>query len=322
MKKIFTPLFLGLAMFIWAGCGEDEGQSADQATANTAESEAPADAANQRRTGTLAVSLWDKAGLRTAPGRGKEAEYITTINFGELVTYLDEEKEVESEDRTYVKVRLTDGSEGWTNQYLMAMDAMRAVAVEPIQLYRRPDLTTITDKSFEEGEIFAVLASENGDWVEVVGKQRKKEGWMRKDQAKFTTDEIDVTVAILLDRAMQESNPADREEALTQIAENPSFSTSALMPKVKEALSEVPTIPDLPANQLYITADKLNVRSEPDTEADNVVFQVSQGDILTIRRRGDLATIREMEDYWYEIENQNGEVGWIFGYFTSKRLED
>lgn len=319
MKNSLTPLLLALLALLWAGCSDDESKSEAAATADTEMAASGEASATMRSTTPLAVSLWNKAGLREEAGRS--AKYITTVNFGELVTSMGEEEEIESEDRTYIKVRLADGQEGWVNKYLLAVDAMRAVAVEDIQVYRRPDLTTMTDDVFEEGEIFAVLTGDRDDWVEVVGKERKKKGWIQTVTSKYETDEIDVTVAILLDRAMDESNPTAREEALSRIADNPSFSMSSLMPKVKEALSDVPTIPDLPANQLYITADKLNVRSEPDTEADNVVFQVSQGDILTIRRRGDLATIRGMEDYWYEIE-KDGQVGYVFGYFTSKKLEE
>ena len=64
-----------------------------------------------------------------------------------------------------------------------------------------------------------------------------------------------------------------------------------------------------------------NVRSEPDNEADNVVFQLASNDICTIIERGERVEIREMNDYWYKIE-KDGHEGWIYGYFTSKRLSE
>ncbi|MEM9984617.1 MAG: SH3 domain-containing protein [Bacteroidota bacterium] len=323
MKKIFIYLLaMGLVLFA-ASCGEESADPSIEEEQATAETDGAAETANQRvDDGTsLAVSLWNLAGLRDKPGRGKEAEYITSINFGELVTYLGESEEIEKEKRTYAKVELVDGKVGWVNEYLLAVDAMRAVAIEDIEVYTRPDLTTYKGKKFKKGDIFAVLNGDRDDWVEVLGKEKDITGWVMNDEAKFKTGEIDVTVAILMDRAMDLDDPKAKEEALKNIAENSTFSSSALMPLVEEALSSVPTIPDLPANQLYVTATDLNVRSEPDNEADNVAFQLNQGDICNILTRGELVKIREMEDYWYEIE-KDGQTGWIYGFFTSKRLEE
>ena len=323
MKQLFISLLMMGLLGLWAACSEDGARAEKTETAaeqTGAASDSTEEAANQRTTNHLAVSLWNRAGLRTQPGRGKDAEWITSINFGELVTYTGEEQEVASEDRTYAKVELADGKSGWVNKYLLAVGAMRAVALQDIEVYQRPDLTTYDGDKFEEGEIFAVIEGDRKDWVEVLGKEREEKGWIRVNQAKYKTDEIDVTVAILLDRAQAISDPVEREEALKNIAENSTFSSSALMPLVEDALNDIPTIPDLPANQLYIMTDVLNVRSEPDPEADNVTFQVKQGDICNILRRGKLTEIREMEDYWYEIEF-NGQTGWVFGHFTSKRLE-
>ncbi len=322
MKKIFIYLLtIGFAMLALS-CGEESAETSANEEQATAETDEAAEAANQRVDGTsLAVSLWNLAGLRDKPGRGKDAEYITSINFGELVTHLGETEEIEKEKRTYAKVELVDGKVGWVNEYLLAVDAMRAVAIEDIEVYTRPDLTTYKGKKFKKGDIFAVLNGDRDDWVEVQGKEKNIAGWVLNNDSKFKTGEIDVTVAILMDRAMEMDDPKAKEEALKSIAENSTFSTSALMPLVEEALTSVPTIPDLPANQLYVTATDLNVRSEPDNEADNVVFQLNQGDICNILTRGDLVKIREMEDYWYEIE-KDGQSGWIYGFFTSKRLEE
>ena len=60
---------------------------------------------------SIAICLWPKVGLRDKPGR-KDTKYLTTIYFGETVALLDEKKKAE-DDKEYLKVRLSDGSEGW-----------------------------------------------------------------------------------------------------------------------------------------------------------------------------------------------------------------
>lgn len=331
MKHFATYWLIALAL-LWAGCGDDtsESQSANQADAqNTREVQSPHDEATMRQSATahLAICLWNQAGLRSQPGRGKDADWITAISFGEVVNLTGEEQTVESSDRNYLEMELSDGKKGWSYGYLFAVDAMRATALQDVEIYKRPDLLTFEGKKFERGEIFAVKSGGKDEWVEVVGKERDKSGWMRKEGAKYSTDEIDVTVAILIDRAMNESDPKAREEALRDIAENSTFSSSPMLSIVDEKLANIPTIPDLPANQLYVTAQNLNARSGPDNEADNVVFQLQEGDVCTILERGDLTEIRNMEDYWYKVSfegqvSNEGQEGWVFGYFTSKRLSE
>lgn len=326
MKQLAIFWLTAMAI-LWTACGDDDTNSSSQQAGQTEQvgDEGNASdrsvAASSSPTSDIAISLWDQAGLRDAPGRGKGIKYLATINFGEVVTLTGEEKQIEGDSRNYIEMQLSDGKVGWSYDYLFALDALRAAALQDIELYKRPDLTTFAGKKFERGEIFAVKSGDRDDWVEVLGKEKKKEGWIRKDAVKYSTDEIDVTVAILIDRAVNESDPTKREEALKQIAENSTFSSSPMLSLVDEKLADIPTIPELPANQLYITTENLNVRSEPDTEAENVVFQVTEGDICTIIERGDLASIRDMEDYWYNI-SFNGQEGWIFGHFTSKRLAE
>mgnify|MGYP006266340423 CR=1 FL=1 len=324
MKQILLVTLMSIA-WLWMSCGEDaaDSQGAKQAAppASTDQANSSPDAEEVSPTANVGICLWNQAGLRSAAGRGGEAKWITAVSFGEVVTLTGEEEAIESEDRTYLKMELSDGKVGWSNAYLYATDATRAAALQEVEIYKRPDLTTFDGDQFERGEIFAVKSGGKDDWVEVIGKERKKKGWIRKNATKYSTDEIDVTVAILVDRALEESDPREREKALKNIAENSTFSSSPMLSLVDDKLADIPTIPDLPANQLYITAENLNVRSEPDTEADNVAFQLNEGDICTILERGDLVEIRNMEDYWYKVSFE-GQEGWVFGFFTSKRLAE
>ena len=313
MKTIsFYGLFALLSLGLIACGGSNQSEPTQAAPAAEAEPEA----SRKASVDNIGVCLWDGAGLRETAG--KSAKWAAGINFGEMVILTGQQEEVAAENRTYLEMELADGKKGWANGYLFATGASRAVALADMDVYKRPDLTTFTGDKFTKGEIFALVASDREGWMEAFGKEKKKAGWVQAYEEAYSTDEVDVTVGILVDRAMQEDDPTAQEEALNRIASNSTFSSSPLMSYVDAQLASIVPLPELPANQLYITADDLNVRSEPDSEADNVIFKLSKGDICTILERGERVQIRDMDDYWYKIE-KDGQSGWIYGYFTSKR---
>ncbi len=303
---------------LWTACGDAGDSESAESMNDSLMMETTAPSADLSK---MAVCLWNEAGLRSAPGRGSDAKWVTAINFGELVTLTGEEMEIESEKRTYYEMILSGGSQGWSSGQLFAVDAKRAVSYGNIDLYKRPELTTFTGDQFEPGEMFAVMrnTSQPG-WLEVYGKEKKKKGWIQEN-SRFAVDEVDVSVAILLHQALSEKTPKAKQEALERILSSSTFQSSTLIGLVEEAKQALVARAALPANQLYITATKLNVRAEASTESE-VRFQVEEGAIATIIERGeDMIEVGGNTDYWYLIEI-DGQEGWIFGKHTSKSLSE
>jgi uncharacterized protein YgiM (DUF1202 family) len=304
-------LLLLTAALLFA-CGEDR-----NAGGNPAATSNPAPAPPK-----MAISLWEQAGLRDKPGRDKSAKVLASINFGEKVL-LTGNRALDSadKDRPYVEVELADGKKGWTAENLLALDARRAVALDNLAIYRRPDLTTVSSDNVPKGALIALQLGEKEGWVEFAGREKKLKGWIQGD-SRFSEDEVDVTVAIQLERALKEKDPDKQEALLAQIENNPTLRQSPLISLITEMRSKAEALPELPSYQLYITANAVNVRLTPDNEsATNVVFQLKYGDVCTILERGDRVQIREMDDYWYKIEFE-GKEGWVYGYFTSRKLEE
>jgi hypothetical protein len=184
----------------------------------------------------------------------------------------------------------------------------------------------MTGKSFESGDIL-VIENSKGDWHEVVGFERAKSGWIQ-GTANLSQKQEDILAIMLYERAMQEETADKRREQLELILGNASLSGSAFLPQVRKAMDAMQgtspgeniEIPELSQNQLSIIASKLNVRSGPTIEADNVVFQLERGDVAKVlQKSADRETVNGMEDYWYQIEYQ-GQQGWVFGYHTSRRI--
>ena len=325
MKTAKYPLILLIVSLLFFSCDNSSSTTAEAETTDESETATETAEATEAMTASssddisLAVCLWPEVGLRSKAGRGKDAKWLAGMKFGEVVTLTGNE-EMDG-DRKYLEMELIDGKTGWANDYLFAVNAQRAVATATLDVYRRPDLTTFEGKQFEKGEILAVSEDEKDGWREVYGLEKKKAGWIQPN-TNYSTDEVDVTVAILYAQALMEKSPLKQEEKLQNIAKNSTFNQSQLMSVVDEKLIELGKLTQLPANQLMVTTDNLNVRSEPDSEADNIVFKLQAGDICNILERGEAKVeIRNMNDFWYLIE-KDGKEGWIFGYFTSKKLEE
>lgn len=310
------PLFLLATLSLFVGaCGDSSAPASSDAAAQAEEA---AEVVPEKASAT-AVCLWNEAGLRAAAGRGSDAKWVSSVNFGEVVTLTGEETKPEGDDKTYVEMILKGGAQGWSNSSLFAINAARAAAYGDIDLYKRPELTTFTGDQFEPGEIFAVMPdSEYEGWLEVYGKEKKKKGYIQEN-SRFTKDEIDVSVSIMLTQALAEKGPQKQKEALERIMNSSTFQSSALIGLVETALSNLKERAELPANQLYVTADKLNARAEMSTTSE-VLFQIDGGAIGTIIERSpDMVEVNGNTDYWYLIE-VDGQEGWVFGHHTSKAL--
>ncbi|MHA7829576.1 MAG: SH3 domain-containing protein [Flagellimonas sp.] len=274
------------------------------------------------------ICLWPKVGLRDKPGR-EDTKYLTTIYFGETVEYLDEKEKAE-DDKEYLKVRLSDGSEGWVYEYLFAMGGELAIIDNETELYKRPDIMTFEGEKLEPMDMVVIFKNEdNEEWYEITSMKRDKKGWMQGD-IDAIQNEIDVKLGILYWRAMEETTEK-KFELLENILANPNFKKSKLIDHVNKALydseegeafyiEELDSFENLSSNKLGIKTDMANVRSEPKPNGD-VLFQVEKGDICHIIAQGEsLEKMHDITDRWYKI-NFNGQEGWVFGFYTTKRRE-
>ncbi len=316
MHTLFTSTLFTTVIMLLFSCGGDS-SSSTQANDSAGDSTEVASLAETAVSTTKeAISLWGKVGLRDAPG--SKAKYLTTIFFGEKVDMLGESQEIESEKRTYIKVGLSDGKEGWVNEYLFATNAQLAVAANEIDIYKRPDLMTASGKKLKRGEIVAFMDSDKAGWLEIIGEERKKAGWVQNNNS-LSSDPVDVTVAVLVQKAMKEGSPEQKEAALKIISENSTYQNSIFIDLVESSLAEISALSNLRDDQLSISADQVNVRDLPSVDESKVVFQLNEGDVCTVLRRTDeKMEIKDMNDYWYKID-YNGETGWVYGHHTSKK---
>lgn len=172
-----------------------------------------------------AVCVVDDASLRAAPT--SNSEWITAVAIGERLTWLGiSENDTVKESREYYKVELMDSTVGWMTSYAIELHAQPAVAIREARIFRRPQIVTQTDLKFEPMEYFVVLQTDT-DWLEVVGKNRKKSGWIERSAASLKDE--DIAVGILASKAMEEKDKKTRFEKLEDIIQNPAFAHSVFI---------------------------------------------------------------------------------------------
>jgi hypothetical protein len=220
------PLFI-LILIMFAGCGSNEGKKSIDVT------EKKDNSVKQVLQKTASVCIWDRGTVRATPK--KNGKYVSSMSLGEKINWLGETA-VDSNDRNkmYYHVELSDGTTGWASQYVVAPDAKAGITTKEVPIYLRPDLLTLTNKSFNEMELVAITKS-TGEWLEVTGKEGKKKGWIKSRLV--SEKDADIAVGLLTSKALEVKDSSKQYERILEIVDNPSLASSRFMNDLKERVS-------------------------------------------------------------------------------------
>ena len=162
---------------------------------NTSESENDSTAVLEEGiTPVAAVCVWDNLSVRAIPS--DKGKWLTSLSLGESITLLNETVVDSTSERTYTKVQLTDGNEGWSLADFIVADGEAATFIQDADVYSRPDLLTKTNKQYSRMDIVAIKSTQDG-WLEVVGKRKDgryiETNWVKSDN--LSTEDVDIAVA-------------------------------------------------------------------------------------------------------------------------------
>lgn len=168
------------------------------------------------------MSLWNNLALRETPA--KDGKFVARVNMGETFTTSDSSDW--SEEDEYVFVELKGGQSGYILNRLVQTKAVPLAIHSDAVIHSRPDELTRTDKTFSRMDIVALVdAKEEYAWLKVKGRTPGdkwfKEGWIKADRG--TQNPIDIAVASLVNKALEEKDDAARYSLLTDIYSNPDF---------------------------------------------------------------------------------------------------
>ncbi len=233
-------LLLAFAVFFYS-CGSEENQEVDDADEmeETGDSGEPEDYEEQYQESPI-VCMWSKVSLRNAPtSKGK---WLTWIYLGETATYtgITEKDTTVAKGKDYAKVELIDGTTGWVDVRFMAIDAQPYAVKDVSKLYKRPDILTGTKTEYVKMQ-FVVVLETKGEWMKVKGKRSQdgwfSDGWMKTNH--LTNSDIDISVAILANRAMAISDKEKKIEALNEIIDNSDFSGSSFIKDISSVVFDL-----------------------------------------------------------------------------------
>ncbi|MGM0581605.1 MAG: SH3 domain-containing protein [Bacteroidota bacterium] len=246
MKNYYYVLSCVILAFGLLSCsGNENKESTEQATV---QEEAPKN--------VDAVSIWDGISVRKEPS--SDGKWVSSISLGEKVLMTGKIVVDSSDDnKEYVEIKLGDEKKGWVVSDFVE-EGTAVAAVKDAKIYKRPDLLTKTEKSFKPMDVLALINTKD-EWVEVKGKSQDEKwfwsGWVKRTD--LSDDEVDVAVAVYAQKAMEIEDEQERVDAIQEILENESFTSSQFMTDLKNELNE-------------LNNDEEELMAEPTEEMDSV----------------------------------------------------
>jgi uncharacterized protein YciU (UPF0263 family) len=233
-KKIFIYLLSGILFLSVFSCKDgDEGNN--ESNSGNSDENSQANIQNDLNV----ICIWSAVSLKKEPS--EKGKYITTMYLGEAGTTSGESvtDSSTSKPKEYLKIKLADGTEGWIQKNLTAIDSKSYAVKSRTKLYQRPDILSATKKEFETMQYVEVLETQD-DWLKVKGKKIGdtwfSEGWVKLEN--LTENDVDVTVAVLAERAMNEADDEKKLKALNEILGNPDLESSIFISSVRDLTYE------------------------------------------------------------------------------------
>ncbi|MCS7075217.1 MAG: hypothetical protein NZ455_00815 [Bacteroidia bacterium] len=214
------------------GKGDKEKNDIENGEKNTSKED-------KEKSSTIAICVYDKMSILTKPSR-KEGKWITSLSLGEKVTYLGDEQKDETGKYSFVKVRTLGNQEGYADARVIIPNAEVACITDHTPIYSRPELTTVTQNSFEPFDIIAIVSTQ-GDWTEIVGKRRKgtwiDKGWIKSKS--ISKDEKDIATAVYCVRALSQNTTEKTLAELKKIQNNNDLKGSIFDEDIAEIINKL-----------------------------------------------------------------------------------
>lgn len=173
----------------------------------------------------------------------KNAKWLSSLAVGETVILQGNPvKDPKDPNTEYIKVKLSDGTEGFVNTWCLVQGAFVAVIQKPAKIYKRPDLLADANTSFEIMNIVAI-DTEKGDWIRVTGENKTKSGWI--DKSFIRKGKEDIVTAVMLRKALRGKENTMTRDEMEKIVSNLPYPTNyfavKMLQKYQSAEAPKPT---------------------------------------------------------------------------------
>jgi hypothetical protein len=226
-RKLLFALLSGALVCMSAGCAKKQGDQKVASQTATAEQQNAMSQPSAPQKGMVCVV--EGTPVRSTPARS--GKVISTLSLGETVESMqNSQTDAADKNREYLQVRLSDGKEGWAPAYGLLTNAIVGATKEQAIIYKRPDVLTMTPDKFMPLDIVA-LGEEKDDWIQAVGEQRKKNGWIKKEFVTVTKE--DVALAALAIKKFAEKDGKSLPEKIQDLLANSPYPNSFFMEKLR-----------------------------------------------------------------------------------------
>ncbi len=242
-QKAHAALVFALVLFTITACsnlknGSEEGTQ--EAEGANQEADTTALVVEEAEPAT-AVSVWKSTvSVRVEPGAN--AKWVTSVSLGERFQYLGESRKVTTDDgeRTWAKIQLLDGKEGWILQdFIMIGGQPAAVLKDNTPLYKRPDILTKSDKILAKFDVIGIKGE--GAFVEFKGMSADDtwftSGWIKSEN--INTNPVDVASAVYIRKALSLDDEDEQLQELKVIYNSSDFEGSYFLTDLEDMIREL-----------------------------------------------------------------------------------
>ncbi|MCP4522012.1 MAG: hypothetical protein GY827_10040 [Cytophagales bacterium] len=215
MKKFNTLGCLSLGLFFMVACGDGKQEPTSSLITNDTTTKETTTVENPTEEAKTAIALWD-ASIK-AEGKNS-AKWVASYHFGEVLTLLGEEQ-IDGK-RTMIKVKTSEGKEGWTSDYLIAKNAKLAVATQDIVIYTKPSAIGVSKDVVKVAEFVVVYDDEMNGYHEFHTKEKKVKGWIKRG---YSVSDLDIEVASLYKQIINEKSDDKKNEILSMVSDNKEY---------------------------------------------------------------------------------------------------
>ena len=188
----------------------------------------------------------------------QSGKWLSSLSVGETVTLLSAPRKDPKDPKIeYVKVKLSDGTEGYVSTWCLIQGAYVAVVHRTARIYKRPDLLSDSNTSFEMLNIVAI-DEEKGTWVRATGENRTKSGWIERVATR--KEKEDIVTAVLLNKALK-----GKEKTMTR-AEMEKIVAGLPYPNNYFAVKILQKYPAAGTNPEPTSADQTDASGDTDSE--------------------------------------------------------
>jgi hypothetical protein len=253
---------------------------------------------------------------------GGALKWAENLTLGDRVTLLNRTAKFKQDgkERDFVRVRATDGQEGWVRPpYVASKASLAVVSADGAVIYSEPRDVKITSRTISRMTLVAVLQDGgSGNFAKVQGFDVPQNTLLGDStfvaMEDLTSADADVNAVILYSVASATKNQDVRKNLLKVITNK--YGSSLFLPKIQAdlgggAVAARPTAPF--SGQFAVIDDNVNVRAAPDEKNGQVVGRLDRDAVVdVVEKTTESYTIGDQTAPWYRIKDP---AGWVFGSF-------